>query len=241
MKPIIGITIVAEPDPADLRTGGVLKLNYNYAQAIADAGGIPLLIPPQADVEAIANIIDGWLIPGGLDIDPAEYGQENHPANEIMPPARYNLEKSLYAAIPDDLPVLGICYGCQFLNVMEGGDLIQHLPDEVEGSETHKPGSVQDYKVEGATKLGEIVGPEASGASYHHQAVGQVAPSLRVTARAEDGVIEAIESVDRDFLVAVQWHPERTPDNPTSKKLFQAFVDSARNFKKSRQTSKAGV
>src|SRR5690242_5783969 len=98
MKPLIGITIDAQPDPTDERSNGKLQLNWNYAEAIADAGGIPLLIPPMADMDAIAQIIHGWLIPGGLDIDAKHWGEENHPKNELMANARHEADRRLYDA-----------------------------------------------------------------------------------------------------------------------------------------------
>ena len=108
-RPIIGITVDATEDPTDSRTGGKLTLNWNYAQVIADAGGVPLLIPPQADPEAIARILDGWLIPGGNDIDPTYWGEELHPEAKLIDEARHLQERAIYREIPTDLPVLGVC------------------------------------------------------------------------------------------------------------------------------------
>lgn len=237
MKPLIGITVVAEPEPDNPRSGGVLKLNYNYAQFVADAGGIPILIPPQGDPKLMAEMLDGWLIPGGLDIDAKEFGQENHPKAEVMPPERFQIEKELYQNANADMPILGICYGCQFLNVMRGGNLIQHLHDVVETGETHVPGDIQEYKVNPGTKLGQLVGTEATGRSFHHQAVDQVGQDLIVTAHASDGVVEAIEDPNKDFFLAVQWHPERTPESETSRNLIQAFINAAASYKAKKQTA----
>ena len=106
MKPIIGITTECEHQPEDSRTRGSFKLNWNYAQAIADAGGVPLVIPPVADPKEVAQIIDGWLIPGGADIDAARFGEENHAKVELQDPARCEVEQELMCHISPDLPVL---------------------------------------------------------------------------------------------------------------------------------------
>src|ERR1700736_3619465 len=95
MKPLIGITVDSAHDPEDPRTRGKLTLNWNYAQAIADAGGVPILVPPMADMKALSEVIDGWLIPGGLDIDARRFGEENHSRVELQDPARYEAENDL--------------------------------------------------------------------------------------------------------------------------------------------------
>ncbi len=235
MKPIIGITVDAEPKPADPRTGGSLKLNWNYAQVIADAGGVPLLIPPQADPVAIVGMIDGLLIPGGNDIDPTYWGEPLHPRAELIARERHQVERGIYEAAPKDLPILGVCYGCQFLNVVEGGSLIQHLPD-LTGHELDQKGNVQTYQLEPDSKTSAALGTtEASGQSWHHQAIGRVAEGLRVSARNEDGTIEAIESTTRPWVVGVQWHPERTHSAEDSRSLFKHFVEAAAAYRANRR------
>jgi putative glutamine amidotransferase len=230
MKPIIAITTEPYHDPADARTGGKIELNWNYAQAVADAGGVPLIVPPMADMDAIAKLIDGWLIPGGLDIDACNFGQDNHPKSELQDPARFNGEKALYEKLPDSIPVLGICYGCQFINVVRGGDLIQHLPD-LEGATTHTGGVLQDYVVDSDSKLSGVFGTDSvKGKSYHHQAVDRPGKNLKVVGRNEDGTVEALEATDRPWLIGVQWHPERTLEDPASQRLFKSFIEAARSY-----------
>jgi len=233
-RPIIGITVDAAEDPADSRTRGKLTLNWNYAQVIADAGGVPLLIPPQADPEVIAQVLDGWLIPGGNDIDPAYWGEELHPEAKLIDEARHLQERAIYRHIPTDLPVLGVCYGCQFINVVQGGSLKQHLPDELDHARD-QGGTVQDYAIEPDSHLHGIVGtPRAEGQSWHHQAVGRVGDGLRVSATNEDGTIEALESTERPWLIGVQWHPERTPDAEDSRAIFKRFVEAAADYRSRR-------
>lgn len=208
-----------------------MELNWNYAQAISDAGGVPVLIPPTADVQSIAELIDGWLIPGGRDIDPKEFGQELHPRAELQDPARFAIEKALYLTVDEAMPILGICYGCQFVNVVRGGTLQQHLPD-ILGESEHEGGTVQQYSPAAGSTLEGIVGSAPiEGKSYHHQAIETPAEGVRVVARHADGTIEAIEDANGRWVVGVQWHPERTLGDGASRKLFEAFVDAAKQFR----------
>ncbi len=233
-KPIIGITVECKSLPEDARTRGSFSLNWNYAQAISEAGGVPIVIPPTADPEAVAPLLDGWLIPGGNDIDAREFGEANHAMVELQDPARFALEKALLAQIDPNLPVFGICYGCQFLNVARGGTLEQHLPDRV-GDDRHTGGTLADYCLEGDSRLAEIVGASAmKGKSYHHQAVARLGQGLRTSAAHTDGTIEAIEANDRPWMIGVQWHPERTLEDPATQRLFRAFVEAAAAYRAER-------
>lgn len=226
-KPIIGITgdVI---DVKDARTGGGrVQLNLNYAEMVARAGGVPLIITPHSDAETVANLIDGLLIPGGLDIDAKEFGEENHIANKLQHPDRFRIESEVYRALPPQTPVLGICYGCQFVNVMQGGKLEQHTPDRV-GSHTHSTGETQQYVVEPDSRFAGVVGSDTVlGKSYHHQAVSEVGQGLKVVATHEDGTIEALEGTTERFCILVQWHPERTPDDEATVRLFQSFIEGA--------------
>ena len=225
----------------DSRTAYDLRVKGNYAQAIAGAGGIPILIPPEAAASDIMQLIDGLLIPGGDDIDPVHWGQELHPQALLQDPMRFEAESALYRAAPKDLPVLGICYGCQFINVMQGGTLIQHLPD-IEGSMTHTGGELQTYELEPETKVAKAIGAtRAEGKSYHHQAVEAPGSDVRVTGRAPDGTVEAIEVTSRDWTIAVQWHPERTLDDEWMKNLFKALVAEASAYRTKRLAHTVGV
>lgn len=230
MKPIIGITVDGKPEPSDARTGGKLTLNWNYAEVIAEFGGVPILLPPSADPAAVALILDGLLIPGGDDIPPHYYGQELHPKADLISEARFDFERQLFEFIRADLPVLGICYGCQFLNVMHDGTLIQHLPDRV-GHEHDRGGTLQRYRIEPGTQTGQLLGSSANGQSWHHQAIDQVGNELKVTAYNEDGTIEGVESTTRPWMIGVQWHPERTPEDPNTVQLLEAFIEAARSYR----------
>ena len=233
-RPLIGITMSSEPDPKGKSEFGTLKLHANYAQGVIDAGGLPLMLAPQAEIDQLLGLLDGWLIPGGDDIDPSAYGQERHPQATLIDRDRYAFESALYRAAPSQLPIFGICYGCQFVNVQHGGTLHQHLPDVV-GHEEHTGGSLAEYKVGPGTKLAAILGASsAPGKSYHHQAVDRLGSGLVASARHEDGTIECVEAVDRPWVVAAQWHPERTLDDESSRRLFKAFVEAAAAYRAGR-------
>lgn len=238
MKPIIGITVDSKPDESDARSGGKLTLNWNYAEAVAAAGGVPILIPPTADPGAVAEIIDGWLIPGGNDIDAKHFGEQNHPSVQLIEPERFEGEQRLFEALDPELPVFGICYGCQRLNVYRGGSLIQHLPD-IDGRETHTGGVMQDYRISKGTKISGIVASDSiQGKSYHHQGIDQLGKGLDASAMHEDGTIEAIEDPSHPWLVGLQWHPERTFDDPKTRRIFEAFVRAAAQFRANRRLAR---
>lgn len=238
MKPIIGITVECKHDPADARTRGKIELNWNYGQAISDAGGVPVILPPMADMGAVVDLIDGWLIPGGLDIDAKNFGEENHPACELQDPSRFASEKALMEATPPEMPILGICYGCQFLNVIRGGTLLQHLPD-VAGAAVHTDGPLQTYQIKDGSKLNKLAGRAAvDGKSYHHQAIKQPGRNLEIVATSNDGIIEAVEASDRPWLIGVQWHPERTLESPESTRIFAEFIAAARAYSERKRTTR---
>lgn len=240
MKPIIGISVDCEQDSEDARSGGKLTLNWNYAAAISEAGGIPILIPPTADMDVIAEMIDGWLIPGGNDIDAREFGEENHPQVTLQDPARFEAESRLFRSLDSEVPVFGICYGCQFLNVIRGGSLHQHLPD-VPGRVTHTGGVLQDYRVESNSKLADLIqGSNISGKSYHHQGLNRIGTGLKVSAHCEDETVEAIEATDRPWVVGLQWHPERTFQDPRTRRIFEGFIAAASEYR-AKKSNRAAV
>lgn len=217
--------ILISPDftrPGDGRERTMLALQYQ--QAVATAGGQPIVASPFADAEELAEIADGWLITGGDDFPGELFGQPTHPAAKLAHPLRYPFEKYLLSAfLHTDKPILGICYGSQFLSIASGGSVHQHLPD-VLGNDHHTDGKSM---ITASGKLASIVGSEPfEVACFHHQAIDEPGAVWAVCARAEDGTVEAIEHSDR-WALGVQWHPERTPDSPQTKRLFKAFVAEA--------------
>jgi putative glutamine amidotransferase len=209
-----------------------------YLNAVTRAGGTVVLLPPQpSDPDSARDIVsrlDGLLIPGGKDVDPARYGEPAHETTDEPRRDRDQLEDNLFAAaIAANLPFLGICRGAQMLNVHQGGNLIQHLPDVIGHDHYQKGGGTftsMDVVVEVGTHLARIAGDTVQGAQmYHHQAIKDLGRDLVVSARTSDGVIEGIELTTVDFGVAVQWHPEETSD--ADPRLFDALVEAAHHYR----------
>jgi gamma-glutamyl-gamma-aminobutyrate hydrolase PuuD len=235
MKPVIGITSYAQ----DARWGvwhlPAALIPLAYVDAVERAGGRALVVPPTGDgFEETLDVLDGVIFSGGADLDPAIYGADAHPETDDPQTRRDAGELALLeAALARDMPVLAICRGFQLLNVARGGDLVQHLPDEV-GNDTHKqvPGEFAQHPVEvkEGTRLGAIVGAASDVTSHHHQALGRVGDGLVETAWAADGTLEAVEDPDKRFVLGVQWHPEAADDRA----LFEALVAEARAYRAAR-------
>jgi putative glutamine amidotransferase len=231
-KPLIGIAsdvlqLDGERDRAFVFT--------TYIESLKRAGAVPVLIPPQPENAAdVIEGLDGLLLAGGDDCDPAEYGEEKHPSCEPMDPRRQKNDLGLAKLARErGIPTLGICLGVQVMNVAAGGTLIQDIGSAVETEIDHasEPSDRHRHEVliDGATKLGGILGArELNVNSSHHQAVGRVADGLRVTAHAPDGVVEGLEDPAHPFYVGVQWHPEDMPGEASATAIFGAFVDAAR-------------
>lgn len=233
MRPRIGIACSTMDE---VEGHGVRRMNVPapYVARVVEAGGLPVLLPvvdPGLVGELLA-LLDGLLVIGGDDVDPAAYGAAPHPDLGPVDAARDRFELALLrAAAAADLPTLGICRGLQVMNVAFGGTLIQHVPGEVEGALVHggRYDACHDVAVVPGSRLASVL--EATTAavnSHHHQAVARPAPSLVVTARAADGVVEAAEDPTRRLLLGVQWHPERMEGADSTRRLFAALVAHAR-------------
>jgi putative glutamine amidotransferase len=233
--PRIGLTLDAEPP------GGYSRLPWyaireNYCAAIARAGGLPIPLPHQPDlVEAYLDLLDGLVVTGGaFDVDPSLYGARDRHATVRTKEHRTAFEWAITeAALARDLPTLGICGGQQLLNVVLGGDLIQHIPDAVPGCLAHEqphprtePGHPVDVVAGTALhRLGGSLRLEVNSA--HHQAAGAIGPGVVISGRAPDGVIEAIEAPGRRFCIGVQWHPEYRI-SAADDALFDALIEASR-------------
>lgn len=207
-------------------------LNADYFDAVESAGATPLLIPPVNHDSALDQLIDrigGLVIPGGADTPPWRYGQETHPKTRPIHPRRDIFDQRLItAALKRKMPILGICHGCQFLNVLFCGTLIQHLPNVRHHQRKGQPGLTHAANVMPGTMLASIVGAgQMEVNSSHHQAVDKLGEGLRAGAFSDDGVIEAIELEDKGPVLGVQWHPERMTGDPRQKKLFAWLLDAA--------------
>ena len=232
--PLIGISAYCEQARWGAWVRPAVVLPRRYTDAITAAGGLPVLLPPVPGISGALARLDGLLLSGGGDIDPARYGAEPAPQLTSVREERDGAELALLdAALSLRLPVLGICRGMQVINVARGGSLHQHLPDVV-GHEGHAPvpGGFGEHQVRVApgSRLSGILGRDAdrpiATPTHHHQAVDRLGKGLTATAWAADGTVEAFEADGGDsFLVAVQWHPE-AGDDPS---LFRALVAAARD------------
>lgn len=215
-----------------------------YTEALRRAGAVVVVIPPQPENAAdLVASLDGILLAGGDDCDPSVYGEESHPSCETMDPRRQENELALARTARErGIPTLGICLGLQMMNVAGGGTLIQDIASSVDTEIDHasEPDDRHrhDVLVETGTKLAGVVGAgEHRVNSSHHQAIGHVAPGLRVTALAPDGIVEGLEDPALPFYVGVQWHPEDMTGEQDATTLFGAFVEAARKRAEARSAA----
>jgi len=234
--PVIGLTTYLEQAQTGVWDVQASFLPKVYFEAVNRAGGIAILLPPQpvdADIASrVLDGLDGLIVTGGKDVDPARYGQAPHPTTDQPRLDRDAWEDALLrGAIERELPFLGICRGAQVLNVALGGTLIQHLPDVV-GSTRYNLGGGQynevPIEVVPGSELAELIGAGVDAKVYHHQAIDRVAEGLTVSARTDDGIIQGVELESVPFGVAVQWHPEETSDDI---RLFAGLVEAARTYR----------
>lgn len=232
--PVIGITLDSE-EPGGWSNYPWYAVRQNYCAAVREAGGLPVLLPHEPEeAEAYLERLDGLLITGGaFDLDPALFGADTRHESVRTKDRRTAFEAAAArGALARDLPLLGICGGQQLMNVVLGGTLIQHIPDEVENAlaheqpnPRHEPG--HEVAVAGGSLLRDICATEGLAVnSAHHQAVKDVGPGVTVNAVAPDGVIEGIEATDYRFCLGVQWHPEYAITTGDSA-IFRAFVAAA--------------
>ncbi len=237
--PLIGITTYLEQAHTGVWDVPASFLPKVYLDAVTDAGGIAVLLPPQPVTRAVAASVlarlDGLIVSGGADVDPGLYGQVAHPRTGRPRTDRDAWEEALLtAAIDAELPFLGICRGAQLLNVALGGTLVQHLPDLV-GNDSFQPGEgvfgPKTVAIDADSRLAALLrqdDDELDVHVYHHQSIDRVADGLVVTARTEEGVIEAVELPTVPFGLAVQWHPE---EETADRRLFAGLVDAARRHR----------
>ena len=234
-KPLIGITT---NQSHNVYWQPTIMLMQSYVNAIIQAGGVPVLIPSliaENGWDAAYSRLDGILFSGGGDIDIEHFSGEPHLRIDEVDPARDSIELNFVKkAASDGKPFLGICRGCQVVNVALGGTLYTHIPDQLPNALDHDyPGNkrtalVHEVKIEEGTRISEIYGePILKVNSLHHQGLRDIAPSLRVTGRAPDGLVEAIELSNHPFGLAVQWHPEWLTDQAATRNLFRKFVEAA--------------
>lgn len=216
-----------------------MALGLTYLRAIEVAGGIPVVAPPLAPdaLDPLLGQIAGVCLSGGPDLDPVAYGAFRH---ERIGPTWQELDRFelqlARAADARGVPILAICRGMQVLNVSRGGTLHQHLPDVVGNRIQHRQPEASEQPthcvtIDPSSRLHSILGAQQTMVnSLHHQAVAELGGGLRVAARASDGTVEAIEAIDRDFTLGVQWHAEWLIDQREHGAVFDAFIDAARRY-----------
>jgi putative glutamine amidotransferase len=232
-RPLIGITSVYRVDKDNGSVSTVV--DFDYVEAVADKGGVPVILPTISNDEILRRYIeelDGLVLIGGDDIPPDAYGQQPHQTVKVMPKQRYDFERRLIPAwLSSGKPILGVCLGMQFTNVVSGGTLIQDIPSQVGTEVTHRR-KYHRVRIEPDSKLADILGKdEAMVYSNHHQAVDKPGWNLKVTARADDGVAEAAERIEGGFGLFVQWHPEAMEDTAHRDAIYGALVRAAAQMK----------
>lgn len=245
-RPLVGIICGPHYDNGTLFYG----LLPAYSRSVAAAGGLPVMITPNVDAETLYQTyarMDAVLMAGGADVDPTHYGMEMMPSVYGIDPLRDNAELTMIRwAAQDNKPLLGICRGCQMMNVALGGTLYRDIPAEypdftginhsLSGAVARKQAAHQ-VDIFGQSQLAAALAVEHGRIevnSMHHQAVRDVAPGLKVAALSEDGIVEAIELPEARFFIGVQWHPEELLESEISsraamERLFKAFVEAARS------------
>jgi putative glutamine amidotransferase len=229
-KPVIGIS-----------SAGVFDSKYysqrvTYPKAVETAGGVPVFLPCGENLENIPQIIsglDGLLVPGGADVDPALYSEERHPRCGISCAQDDAYDMALIReAVKQKKPILAICRGMQLVNVVFGGTLYQDIPCQYGGKLYHSMlrGGVENYHMatfDPNSKIGKIIGGEAKINSSHHQAVKDVAKGFKIVGKAPDGINEAMEDESGQIL-CVQWHPERQQNTAHGKALFLNLIERSK-------------
>lgn len=235
MRKLIGITTSMEKGDHPQ----VYTLPRLYTDAVENVGGIPLILPITEDTSIIAEMVervDGIIISGGVDVDPQLFGEQPLPKLGRIDPQRDFFELQLaQLALQEDKPLLGICRGCQVLNVAAKGTVIQDIASHY-GSENvlkHSQSAPRWYlshaiEILKESKLAQIFGCTTIQVnSYHHQAVKDPAPGFLASAQAKDGVIEAIEGLKNRYAIGVQWHPELLwQRHPEFVNLFKSLLDA---------------
>jgi putative glutamine amidotransferase len=233
VPPRIGLTTYREPAAFGVWNETADLLPTSYADAVLDAGGVPLLLPPVLDdrldiaAEAVLDGLHGLVLSGGADVDPARYDEPREPATGPAAADRDAWEIALVrAAVRRDLPLLGVCRGMQVVAVALGGTLVQHLPDVV-GDDSHRPTigvhGRHEVRLSDGSRIAGWLGPRTDVATYHHQAVDRLPDGVVATGWSDDGTIEAIEVCEASWSIGVQWHPEVHD----GRALFTAFVHAS--------------
>jgi putative glutamine amidotransferase len=223
--PLIGITSVYKVDQED--KSAYTLVNFAYVRAVAENGGVPVVLPTidnERILQRYLKELDGLVLVGGADVPPSAYGQQAHETVKPLPAQRYDFERKLISLwLASRKPLLGVCLGMQFTNVVAGGTLIQDVPSQVGTKVNHR--GYHRVQIEPASSLSKILGAQQAFVfSNHHQAVRDLGSGLKIVAHGEDGVIEGLERVDGGFGLFVQWHPELTGDVEHRNAIYGALI-----------------
>ncbi len=247
-KPLIGIPCrTVCPADSKFEFSGI---PFTYTRSVENAGGAPVLIPLNLSEDTLRNIfvhLDGLLLAGGLDVHPKEFGEEIESFCGDIELARDETELRVTRwALNEEKPIFGVCRGVQMLNVAAGGSLYQDIPAQIETELWHNYRKGDPYnlrahpiQIDSTSRLARALGAtEIQVNSLHHQSLKQVAPGLKIVARAPDGVVEGVEAEDDErFIVGVQFHPELLGDDARMARLFEEFVASAREYHRARNSN----
>ena len=234
-KPVIGLSCSYEKDENNHR----IFLNHSYLNAIRSFGGIPVVLPSEGNEDELSYLAmqcDGLLFTGGMDIEPALFGEEKWNDTVSTTPDRDRSESLLFRLAQErQLPILGICRGLQMMNVYFGGTLYQDIPTQAPSEVEHRMAppdhrTCHNCQILPGTPLHNLIGQDEMAVnSHHHQAIKDVAPGFAVMGRCEDGIIEAIWDPRQKFVWGVQWHPENIWDiEDSSAQIFRAFIDACK-------------
>jgi putative glutamine amidotransferase len=233
-KPLIGINCDFRPARKEIAPHAYC--HAGYFDSVVLAGGVPILIPALTDkshLQQILSKLDGLILTGGKDLDPKRLGLLQHPSAHVVSDRRENSDRTLCElALRKHVPLLGIGLGMQLINVLEGGTLCQHIPEDIPRAMPHFDplGGFHRHTIEVVpeSRIEKIYGDgEIRVNSYHHQSVQKVASGFEVTAVAPDGIVECIETTNEDwFCMGIQWHPESETSSALDMQIFQAFIDS---------------
>ncbi|WP_103382243.1 gamma-glutamyl-gamma-aminobutyrate hydrolase family protein [Pseudonocardia dioxanivorans] len=225
--PVVGLTAYRERARYWFWDHSATLLPDTYVEMVVAAGGAPVLLPPDPAAVGAVERLDALVITGGSDLDPARYGALPHEKTQPARPRRDATElAAVRAAVDRGIPVLGVCRGAQVLNVALGGTLHQHLPDLGATAHGARPPefATVDVALDAGSTVGRLLGDRVTVRCLHHQAVDRLGEGLRVTARAADGVVEAVELGGHPFVVGVQWHPEQ---DGADLRLVRGLVEAA--------------
>lgn len=242
-RPVVGVCAALEVAAWSVWNQAAHLVPASYVGDIGDAGAAAVLLPVQPEPEQLLDHVDGLLLVGGADVDPAVYGAERDPRTEATVPERDAFEIALVlAAVERGIPVLGICRGMQIVNVAFGGTLLQHVTDAA-GQTTHRrrmggfEGTDHVVVLDDGSLAARVAGEGAHRVHcHHHQAIDALGAGLVVTGRADDGLAEALEAADGGWLLGVQWHPEAVNGGP----VLRSFVAACASFQQERNGASTG-